>query len=112
MNMTHASSGDAGVPEDTNIGSNASGDENAHGDHNFVLFAHVLFMLGSFVILLPLGVLFLRVFQKVKLHSINQSIAIVVVLTGGGLGIYMSTFYNLTRSFNTAHQILGLILMA
>ncbi|KAH0536468.1 hypothetical protein FGG08_006649 [Glutinoglossum americanum] len=110
MNLKQAK-GDAGVPEGTRTSTGSESSESIHSDYNFVLFAHIVFMVGSFVVLLPLGVLFLRAFQKVKLHSINQNITVVIILIGGGMGIYLSTMFNLTRSFSTGHQILGLILM-
>ncbi|KAI9767457.1 MAG: hypothetical protein M1840_005686 [Geoglossum simile] len=112
MDLVQAAAGDAGVPEDTRShnGTEAVGDP--HADYEILLSVHALLMLGTFVILLPVGVLLLRIIQKPKLHSIAQVFGTIIVLIGGGLGIFLSYSYNLTRTFTTAHQIIGLILMA
>jgi hypothetical protein len=111
IDLVQAAAGDAGVPEGTtsNTGATAVGDP--HVDYEILLSVHALFMLGTFVILLPIGVFLLRIFQKPKLHSINQSFGTAIVLIGGGLGIYLSYSYNITRTFTTSHQIIGFILM-
>jgi hypothetical protein len=110
MDMTQASSGDAGVPEGTqNSGANKVG--TTHHDLNVAFFAHLLFTLGSFVFLLPLGVFFVRVIGKVKLHYIIQAFAVVIIIIGGGTGIQLSNLFNQTRNFRTSHQIFGLVLI-
>ncbi|KAH0551425.1 hypothetical protein GP486_007359 [Trichoglossum hirsutum] len=110
MDMTQASSGDAGVPEGTqNSGASKIGD--TRNDLNFPLSIHTLTMFGSFVILFPMGALFIRVISKVKLHYITQSFSLAIVFFGLATGIQLSKLFNMTRNFRTSHQILGLVLI-
>lgn len=52
---------------------------------------HGVAMLVAFVILFPLGVILLRWLKKgVKAHWIVQSLGVVLVVVGGGLGIAIS----------------------
>jgi hypothetical protein len=51
-------------------------------------------MIFTFVGLLPLGTLILRLFGWTRIHGINQTFASILGMTGAGVGIYMSTLYN------------------
>lgn len=55
---------------------------------------HALLMAASFVLLLPLGAAFLRLFHSVRLHWLTQTITFVVLVIGSALGLYISTSYN------------------
>ncbi|KAI9717921.1 MAG: hypothetical protein M1812_004448 [Candelaria pacifica] len=90
---------------------------------------HALFMAGSFGVLFPLGVIYLRVLEKVMWHAFNQAFAVLVVSIGAALGIYSSRLYNKvikmpkdfryikrlpgfqSKSFNSPHQIIGFIVL-
>ncbi|KAF2458310.1 hypothetical protein BDY21DRAFT_371156 [Lineolata rhizophorae] len=102
---------DATVPtlEDTldtnNIGTSLKEDDKAELPSRF----HALVMCGSFVVLFPIGVLILRVLDRVMLHGIFQGIALLVVCAGVGVGIWISKLYNKSKSFSSGHQVYGLI---
>lgn len=64
---------------------------------NWVTVIHAVVMVGCFTGLLPLGVIFLRAMGLVRWHAINQSLALVGVVIGAGLGIYDSMRYNRVR---------------
>ena len=51
-------------------------------------------MVFTFVGLMPLGTLILRMFGWTRIHGINQVFASILGITGAGIGIYMSTLYN------------------
>lgn len=61
---------------------------------NYTAIIHAVIMVGCFLGLLPLGVIFLRVLNKVRWHAVNQSLALVGIVIGAGIGIYDSTRYN------------------
>lgn len=86
--------GEGGVPTNTTLTSGAAAVGSARIDHDYGNAFHALIMTGAFVILFPLGVLFLRVFEKVILHWLNQAFAVLVVIVGAGIGIYISLMYN------------------
>ncbi|KAG9240837.1 hypothetical protein BJ878DRAFT_523882 [Calycina marina] len=73
---------------------------------------HAFFMLFAFVGVMPIGVLILRILDRPKWHGINQAISVLLALAGVGLGFYIGTLYQRTRSFTSAHQIFGIIIMA
>ncbi|KAK7187970.1 hypothetical protein DPSP01_003144 [Paraphaeosphaeria sporulosa] len=73
--------------------------------------AHVVLMGGAFVIVFPLGVVFLRVLEKVKWHAWMQGVGMVLAIIGLGVGIYLGREYNHSKDFNSAHQIIGLIVV-
>ncbi|KAH8909415.1 CBD9-like protein [Coniochaeta sp. PMI_546] len=76
---------------------------------NWTAIVHAVIMVGCFIGLLPLGIILLRVVHKVRWHAVNQSLALVGIVVGAGVGIYDSTRYNRSKSFNTAHQVVGLL---
>jgi hypothetical protein len=73
---------------------------------------HGFLMVGCWLVLLPFGVLILRGGGQPKWHGINQGISLLGVLVGMGLGIYISFYYNRSRSFTNPHQLIGLIASA
>jgi hypothetical protein len=106
----------------------------ASRDHEFKSPAHAAIMRIAFVILFPLGILLLRVLNKVKLHAIVQGVGTVFATIGIILGFVLSKEYqrvsfvqplflikyarqadkifflfSQSRSFNSAHQIIGII---
>jgi hypothetical protein len=56
--------------------------------------AHALIMIFAFVFLFPLGSLLISVLHKALWHGAVQILALLLVVTGFGLGIYLSTQYN------------------
>ncbi len=86
------------------VTSGATGKGVHDGGQRFAVRFHALFMAGTFGILLPLGVIYLRVLEKVMWHAFNQAFAVVVVLIGGVLGIYCSRLYNKASAMATMFE--------
>lgn len=63
-------------------------------DHDWSGPVHAVLMGGTFVILFPIGVVFLRLLEKVKWHAWIQSIGVVLAVIGLGVGIYLGREYN------------------
>lgn len=73
----------AALTETTNAGTG--------GDNGTMSTVHGVLMLLAFVILFPLGAILLRWLKNgVRAHWIVQSVALVLVVVGGGLGIALS----------------------
>ncbi|ORX97388.1 hypothetical protein BCR34DRAFT_166591 [Clohesyomyces aquaticus] len=72
---------------------------------------HVVMMCGTFVILFPVGVVFLRLLEKVRWHAITQGVGMVIAVLGVGVGIYLGREYNHSKNVSSAHQILGLFIV-
>lgn len=96
MDMVQAT-GAEGVPTNITSTSGAAPVGDARVEHGYDSAFHALLMAGTFVILFPLGVLWLRVFEKVMLHWLNQTFAVFVLVVGAGLGIYVGRLYNKVR---------------
>jgi len=64
-----------------------------------------------FVLLLPFGSLLLRVWHKIKGHIIVQSLALVLFCMAFAGGCVVSQEYNKSKHFNSAHQIIGILLL-
>ncbi|TVY94423.1 hypothetical protein LAWI1_G000753 [Lachnellula willkommii] len=80
-------------------------------DHDVSAPLHACIMILAFVGLMPIGILVLRVMDSPKWHGVNQTLSVVVALVGACVGIYAGTMFNRTKNFNSAHQILGLMVI-
>ncbi|KAI0438846.1 hypothetical protein F4803DRAFT_73222 [Xylaria telfairii] len=111
MDLVHAT-GAGGIPEIpaneniTSVGTTQQSATSGYSDKKAVL--HAVFMILTFVGIWPFGILVLRVGGSVRWHAINQTLAFGLVLIGSILGFVISTSYNRSRKFNTAHQIIGI----
>ncbi|KAI8948418.1 hypothetical protein F4801DRAFT_458954 [Xylaria longipes] len=112
MDLVHAT-GTGGVPEIppneniTSVGAVQQSATSGYVDKKAIL--HAVFMILAFVGIWPFGILILRVGGSVRWHGINQAVAFGFVLIGSILGFVISTSYSRSRKFNTAHQIIGII---
>jgi hypothetical protein len=71
---------------------------------------HAVLTCTAFILIMPGGIVMLRVIpMSVRWHWLNQSVAAVLAGIGGILGLWLSTFFNKSKNYNSAHQILGLI---
>lgn len=114
MDMTRAVSASAIVPQpngdnDLYVISGSSPGSDITNDRDWGSIIHAVVMCLAFVILFPLGALFLRLLESVKIHAITQTLASLLVFVGVATGIYISLQYNRMQHFGTAHQIIGLI---
>ncbi|KAI0451188.1 hypothetical protein F5B21DRAFT_488031 [Xylaria acuta] len=111
MDLIHAT-GTGGVPEIppneniTSVGAVQQSAASGYVDKKAIL--HAVFMILTFVGIWPFGILVLRVGGSTRWHAINQTVAFGLVLIGSILGFVISTSYNRSRKFNTAHQIIGI----
>lgn len=109
MDMRAATSSENGtVPAPNNANGTykidgASEAKEMTGDNSSAPAAHALIMLGSFVFLFPLGSLLLRVIHKALWHGAVQVLALLCILIGFGIGIYLSTLYNKVSPFPCDH---------
>ncbi|RYP62397.1 hypothetical protein DL770_009596 [Monosporascus sp. CRB-9-2] len=72
---------------------------------------HAMIMVFCFAGMYPFGILILRLGNWVRWHAINQGIALFLVFIGFGLGIRISGVYNRSKNFNTAHQVIGILVL-
>ena len=131
MDMVHAT-GPGGVPEiepsgDVKSVATVQGMAMA-GKKDRVAMLHAIIMVFCFVGLFPFGSLVLRFGNWVRWHGINQSLGLVLVIIGFGLGVHTSKFYNRvsekpydvsrsrmltqnwqSKKFNSAHQVIGIL---
>ncbi|OLN85556.1 hypothetical protein CCHL11_05802 [Colletotrichum chlorophyti] len=73
---------------------------------------HAVLMIGALLILMPIGAAFVRLGGLVRWHAVTQGMAVLVVVVGMVLGILTSFWYQRSRGFNSAHQIIGFIVVA
>lgn len=111
MDLTKAY-GKQGVPAGV-ITSDTSGtvQKSNKTDHDFGLPLHAAAMILAFVILMPVGIAILRILNSPKWHGFNQALSAAIALIGLFLGVYIGTMYNRTKSYTSAHQIFGIIIV-
>lgn len=63
-------------------------------DRDYAGPAHAILMVGTFLGLMPVAVVLLRVFNSPKLHGMAQVVSVTIALMGVGVGIYAGTQYN------------------
>ncbi|MCJ1290479.1 hypothetical protein MMC34_002017 [Xylographa carneopallida] len=110
MNMVQAY-GAAAIPTNVSTNSGAAEVGPPSSDNDYTAIAHAVFTCIAFVIVMPLGVVFLRILERVRWHWLNQLLALSMALIGLVIGIYLSTTYNKSKSFNSAHQIIGILVI-
>lgn len=111
MNMVLATGVFAGLPASfaTAIGSNMDGSVTI--DSNWPSIIHALCLCGTFVIMMPVGVIFLRVFPlSVRWHWVNQTLSFAIAIVGFIIGVYLSTMFTKSKQANSAHQIIGILI--
>ncbi|KAI1487859.1 hypothetical protein F5X96DRAFT_647977 [Biscogniauxia mediterranea] len=114
MDLVRAT-GSAGVPampttDDTALSAGAVLRSAEQGMRDTAATAHAVIMVLSFVGLYPFGVLVLRLGGWVRWHAANQGLALVLVIIGSSLGFKISGTYLRTKNFNTAHQVIGILI--
>lgn len=62
-------------------------------DPDFAESAHTFVMLLSFVIVIPLGIFFIRTLERVKIHMMLQTLALILIVVGFVTGIVISRLY-------------------
>ncbi|EED18567.1 conserved hypothetical protein [Talaromyces stipitatus ATCC 10500] len=116
MNMTKATGGTDGTTllsttfSSVTTSSGASADGDQTHDSNWPVIIHAVALSVAFIILMPGGAILLRIIPaSVRWHWVNQSVATILAGIGGVIGLWLSTMYNRSSSYNSAHQVLGII---
>lgn len=113
MNMVQATGGDgsssiSSTQLTTSTGSAEVG--RLTNDSNWPTIIHAVAICLAFIVLMPGGITMLRVIPaSVRWHWANQTLATILAGIGGALGLYLSTMFNKSKDYNSAHQVLGLI---
>ncbi|KAI9885176.1 MAG: hypothetical protein M1823_003015 [Watsoniomyces obsoletus] len=112
LNMAQAT-GEGGVPITLArpSGATSSGTVADVGRVSDVAIAHGVFMSLAFLLLLPMGVAFMRPLGKPRWHFFNQSFAVVIILIGWGLGLSAASKLPTGAWYGSYHQILGFIVV-
>ncbi|KAK0385005.1 hypothetical protein NLU13_7483 [Sarocladium strictum] len=105
------------VEDNPEIGSNpkmdgATLDFSKSGYSDIKSTMHAVLMILGICALMPLGALMLRLGGWVRAHALNQTIAMIFVLAGFGLGVATSFTYQRSMHFKSYHQIVGIIVVA
>jgi len=74
-----------------------------------LVIVHAICLAGSFLLLFPAGVILLRFFGSVRFHWMLQVFALCVCVLGLVIAIVFSVMDPEFSSFDSAHQILGII---
>jgi Eukaryotic cytochrome b561. len=113
MNMKQATGGTGGLPSTFTTATGSEQDGDISDDSDWPAIIHGIALCVAFVIFMPIGVIFLRISpSSVRWHWVNQTLATILVIIGMVFGFYLSTMYNKSESFNSAHQIIGIIVLA
>lgn len=102
FNMTEAVSGnldpDSDFPRENEKSNNGSAEVGHQvDDQEYISYAHGLLMIAVFVVLFPLGSVWVRIFEKVRWHWINQAFGTALAFIGAALGVQLSRQYNRVR---------------
>ncbi|KAK3075142.1 hypothetical protein LTR53_001826 [Teratosphaeriaceae sp. CCFEE 6253] len=117
MDIAQATSSDsstAGIPLPDASGNYAlfgATSSNSKDDNDPAPRIHGFIMCLTFVVIFPVGALILRSLQRVILHAVVQAIGLFLVCCATAGGIVISTQYNRSKHFASAHQILGILLL-
>ncbi|WYZ41732.1 hypothetical protein EsH8_V_000627 [Colletotrichum jinshuiense] len=104
--------GDAPVLKDDSVNEGTNQVSANDGRRDYKSIFHAILMVGALALLLPIGVVLLRLGDMVRWHALNQGVALLLVIVGFVLGILTSFWYQRSRGFNSAHQIIGFIVVA
>lgn len=73
---------------------------------------HAILLGGSFILLFPLGVSFLRFFNSFTLHWMLQAITAIICIVGLAVAVALSVIDLEYNSFTATHQIIGMLAVA
>ena len=74
-------------------------------DNDWTGVLHATAMCGAFVIIFPMGVVMLRVLEKVMFHASMQALGVLASIVGVAIGLYLSMMYNhVSQHFVASHS--------
>jgi hypothetical protein len=109
MDLTKAY-GIRGVPIPATADTSGTKELQDKTDHDFSAGLHAAVMILAFVIMMPGGVVILRILNKPRWHGYHQSLSMVIAILGSAGGVYIGTMYNRTKNYQSAHQIFGTVI--
>lgn len=113
MDMKQATGGTGGLPSTFTTSTGSEQDGPISDDNNWPAIIHGIAACVAFVIFMPAGVIFLRIApSSVRWHWVNQTFASILAIIGIIFGFYLSTMFTKSDSFNSAHQIIGMVVTA
>ena len=80
-------------------------------DQDYATLIHAVLSTLVFVIVMPLGAILLRILENVRWHWINQSLALAIAVIVIGSGFVASKQFQKARSYNSAYQIIGIVVI-
>lgn len=86
--------GDAPALKDDAVNEGTAQIDAYDGKRDLKSIFHALMMVGALVFLMPVGVVLLRLGDKVRWHGLNQGVALLLVIIGFVLGVLTSFWYN------------------
>lgn len=110
--MTHATGGTGGLPTSyiNSVGSSQDGEVTS--DSNWPSIMHALCACGAIILLMPTGVVFLRLSPRsVRWHWVNQTLSSIIAIIGIFIGFYLSTMFIKSESCDSTHQVLGILIL-
>ncbi|KAI2746649.1 hypothetical protein DTO013E5_150 [Penicillium roqueforti] len=112
MDMVRATGGSGGLPTSYTNSTGSVLSKSITNDSNWPSIIHGLCLCGALILLMPAGVVLLRVAPKsVRWHWINQTLSSAIAIVGIIIGFYLSTMFTKSQNYGSAHQILGIILL-
>lgn len=112
MNMVQATGGSGGLPTSYTTSSGSALSDRVTNDSNWPSIIHALCTCGAIILLMPTGVVFLRVAPRiVRWHWVNQTLSGGIALVGIVIGFYLSTMFTKSQHYGSAHQILGILIL-
>lgn len=113
MDMTVATGGSGGIPTSVATPGGATAAGAAVLTSNYPSIIHAVLITIPLTLFMPIGIMFLRISPgSVRWHWVNQTLSSIMALVGGLIGIFVSTLFNKSKSFNSGHQILGFLVCA
>ncbi|KAL8729668.1 MAG: hypothetical protein Q9166_004617 [cf. Caloplaca sp. 2 TL-2023] len=107
-----AARGDPAVFPAKNLSTaNATAKVDQHNDHEYTSSLHAVAMAGTFVLIFPIGTFYKKIIGSVRGHWVTQAFGLLFVLVGAGLGLGISHYYNRSTHFNSAHQLIRLVVV-
>jgi hypothetical protein len=98
LNMTQAATGNldpVAFPREGDVSNNGSAPvRDEKNDHDYRSYSHGILMIAVFVLLFPLGVVWLKIFESVRWHWINQLFGVGLLFIGAAVGTNLSRQYN------------------
>ena len=116
MDLTQATSlSGASVPQPNGsngayVTNGASQAGDTKKDNSFGPGLHASLMCLAFLVVFPLGSLLARMVKRIMVHAIVQELGFLFTTIAFGVGIYIGLEFNRSRHFQSAHQVMGLMI--